>query len=268
MSIPKNISFKERILHLPIFHKTKTPLRGLLDLGPKPRLPKTPKRFTIFGQGRTGSTLLVELLHSNPNICSDGEILNHWINFPHNTVKRQLLSCNRPVYGFKLLSYHLDVVLCYEHPERMLDWLASEGFKMVYLKRENILLHALSQINARERGFHQREGHKGATGKKPGIEVKKKDLFWWIERMESRDEYEKRVLVGRDYLPLIYERDLERSEQWFKTIDSICEFLEIDTFAPSSSLRKVTPSSLNELVLNYDELRQWLKGTQYHELLT
>ena len=33
-------------------------------------------RFVLFGQGRTGSKLLVELLHSHPDIHCDGEVLN------------------------------------------------------------------------------------------------------------------------------------------------------------------------------------------------
>ena len=52
---------------------------------------KPPTKFVIFGRGRSGSTLLVSLLNSNPDIHCDGEILSRKKLFPEKVIHSKRL---------------------------------------------------------------------------------------------------------------------------------------------------------------------------------
>ena len=64
-------------------------------------------KFVLFGGGRNGSTLLVSLLNSHPDIYCDGEILVGKLRSPFKHIKRRMQSSPKSIYGFKLLSYQL-----------------------------------------------------------------------------------------------------------------------------------------------------------------
>lgn len=240
-------------------------LRSLSSALPMPKLTSELKRFVIFGQGRTGSTLLVDLLDSIPDIYCDGEILNRWKLLPHRCVERRLRSCKKSVYAFKLLSYQLEMVQHLKRPGVFLDWLEANGFKILHLRRSNVLMHAFSQIRARNAGYHLRSSDsEGVNQFQQKMEVDRAELEWWLDRMEFRSEFEAELLKGRNYLDLTYEKDLEDSVNWSSTLNRIVNYMGFDaSVAPKTELRKINAKSLDQIVANPDEVRGWLKGTKY-----
>ncbi len=48
-------------------------------------------KFIIFGQGRSGSTLLKQLLDSHPEITCEGELLNVEDKYVTNPLLRKLI---------------------------------------------------------------------------------------------------------------------------------------------------------------------------------
>src|SRR5262245_59649309 len=72
-------------------------------------------RFVIYGQSRSGSTLLVELLDSQPNVDCDNELFNEVKEFrrrlisrlvkfcPYSYVDHKSRRCACDAYGFKFL---------------------------------------------------------------------------------------------------------------------------------------------------------------------
>lgn len=240
--------------------------RSMISLVPAPHyrhlIPE--KRFVIFGQGRTGSTLLVSLLDSQPNIHCDGEILHHWKWFPERHILSRMAGCRKQVYGFKLLSYQLDNVLCLSQPYRFIEWLLQEEFRIIYLERRNLLRHAISQISARINRFHKRD-QTIAHDKK--INLESEELFWWIETLQRRQQYEASVLRNFDFLHLIYEEDLMQEKNWENTASRVCKSLNLPTVPPTTNLLKVTPEKITDLVANYDELVKMLHGTSYQVFL-
>ncbi|MEQ8663066.1 MAG: hypothetical protein RLW62_19800, partial [Gammaproteobacteria bacterium] len=210
--------------------------RRLLALRPLPRLDAGPaRRFVIFGDGRTGSTLLVRLLGSHPDIHCDDEILHGWCAFPAHRVRDHLARTSAAAYGFKLLTYQLTDVMClpWDHARALLDWLEGAGFIIIHITRENALEHALSQIGARQRGFHRVRGDRRERDR---IVVTRAELFWWLEQIETRRRDNAALLAGRDVVALEYGSDLLHAAAWPATMARICAALNLAAAPPHADL--------------------------------
>ena len=221
-------------------------------------------KFVIFGRGRSGSTLLVSLLNTLPDVYCDGEIFNVVSVFPKARVKRACNYSENRLYGFKLLSYQL-----FRYNEsfqlKFLNYLSSKGFRLIYLKRENLLNHAISNIRAREYGFHNKESVNNEVSK---VNIDMDDLFYWLELSEFRENKEEALLTSIYHKKLVYERDLENPENHKSTIDEVCDFLEIARGKVATQYRKVSPEKLIDSVLNYEEIRGFLRDTRFEKYLT
>lgn len=246
----------------------KTTVRSIISLIPTPRYQQLQpeKRFVIFGQGRTGSTLLVDLLRSHPDIQCDGEILHDWKWFPEHHVLKRMERSQKQAYGFKLLSYQLDSVLCFSQPQQFIFWLLDQGFRLIYLQRNNLLKHALSQINARVNQFAVR-GEDMNTHRSKKIHIQPDELFWWLKKLQNRQLYEEKVLEDIDCLNLVYENDLINAENWQKSLSQIFEYLSLSPIMTNTNLIKVTPEKVTDLVDNYNELVEMLQPTIYSKFL-
>lgn len=220
-------------------------------------------KFVIFGRGRSGSTVLVSLLNTLPEIYCDGEVFNVRAILPKARLKRACYYTGSSIYGFKLLSYQL-FRYSGSYQKNFLNYLVKTGFRIIYLKRENILMHAISNIRAREYGFHNNDKIKGIARK---IKIEKSELFYWLELSEKREIKEDALLSGVDYLRLIYERNLENPDKHKATIDEICNFLNIERGAVATQYKKVSPERLVDSIENYQYLKEILNNTRFEKYL-
>jgi hypothetical protein len=235
----------------------------LSALAPSKRLPA--QRFVVFGAGRCGSTLLVELLGAHPLIHCDGEILRERKIFPQLYVMGRLKSAAAKTYGFKLLAYHIRQVQRIEDAHAFLSRIHDLGFIIFYLKRDNIVRHALSNIHARERVFHRRRSEFAA---KEPIQVSVSLLDSWIQRLEGGRRYmEGEVLRDLPRVSLSYERDLLDSEAQQRTVGMICRTLSIPPETVTSDLVRATPRATRDLVSNFGELLRHYRGTPYERFV-
>ena len=156
----------------------------------KPSLPS--KKFVIFGRGRSGSTLLVNLLDKHNKIYCDNEILHDRVLFPRLYIDLCASRHQSYAYGFKLLSYQIRDIQSIYNQEKFLFNLHKSGYKFIYLTRSNLLYHALSNINARMKKFHHRL-NEGELSNQP-IKVEIKQVFEWIKHSEKLDKYEHDLL--------------------------------------------------------------------------
>ena len=231
-------------------------------LSPSYSLP--PKRFVIFGKGRSGSTLLVSLINSLEQVHCDNEILHDRVPFPRLYVDARASYSQSLVYGFKLLSYQLKCVQPIKNPHEFLLNLYQSGYQIIYLKRHNLLRHALSNIYARQKKFHYRLGQ---VEKEPKIRVSSEEVLQWMTNSERLSEYESNLLQEIPYLSLTYEDDLLDRLSHQTTIDKICALLNIPSAPVKTNLAKSTPSQLSDLVTNYDELVEVVKASKYSHFL-
>lgn len=227
------------------------------------RYPMSGVRFVIFGRGRSGSTTLVSLLDALPGVRCEDEILRRPVLLPRAYVRERCARSRSPVYGCKILSYQVRQVQPLWHREDFIRQLGQDGFRIIYLKRENLVEHAVSNIRARQLGFRRQAESSPAGGK---IVVDPVEVIRWIRRSEQLDQFEAAALAGVPHLDLTYERDLAFESLHQATVLRICAFLRLPTGdlpSPQSAYKKVSPRALSDSVANYAELADVLDGTPY-----
>ncbi len=228
-------------------------------------LPDT--RFVLFGRGRSGTTALVSMLDDVPGLQCEGEVLHDYVPFPYRHVLGRAAWSSAAGYGCKILSYQIKDVQ--RPPEPRTDFLRTlhheHDFRILYLRRKNLLRHALSNIRARRETFHRKKSDPDA--KPTALSVDPSHVLEWMQNSKALSEYEHSLLEGVPYLSLTYEEHIRHADGHQSTVDLICDFLEIESSPVESSYRKVAPRSLKDRVANYDELSQRLEGTPYAEHL-
>ena len=228
-------------------------------------LPET--RFVLFGRGRSGTTALVSMLDDVPGLRCEGEVLHNYVPFPYRHVLGRAARCVAEAYGCKILSYQIkDVQRPPGGREDFLRTLYREhGFQILYLRRTNLVRHALSNIRARRDTFHRKKSDPDAGP--TALHVDPDHVVEWMQSSEALHEYEQSLLADVPHLSLTYEEHIRHADDHQSTVDSVCDFLGIESGPVESSYRKVTPLSLKERVANYDELARRLRGTPYAEYL-
>ncbi|MGF1457905.1 MAG: hypothetical protein ACFBSG_02655 [Leptolyngbyaceae cyanobacterium] len=212
-------------------------------------------RVVIFAQGRTGSTLLENLLSSTGHFQEHGELLNtefqEEVLFPIPFV-RGLAKCSPKHFIFHSKLYHLT-----EDRQRSVDpvyflqSLCAQGWKIVYLKRENKISHALSNIIAKRRSIY----HKYDNSKiNLELTIDCQELVHWVERRFVLEAAENQVLEHfQGYETVIYEDDLMDGDAHQKTVDRLLGYLRLEHREAQSKTKKINTLSLRELISNYDE---------------
>lgn len=235
---------------------TRAALRFPLDGGGKPR-------FVLFGVGRSGSTLLSELLDAHTGIRCDGEILHEPVRFPRlQVVARESLSAS-DAYGFKLLCYQVRDVQRIRDVPRFLAWLHRRGYVLIQMKRQDRLRHALSNISARQHGFHNR----GRYGGNRRMHIDLADLHRWLENAEREAAYAAQSIGELPHHDVTYECDLLDAASQRRTVDRICDLLGLPHEVTRTDLQPTNPERLSELIANYDEIHRALQDTRWSQFL-
>lgn len=217
-------------------------------------------KFIIFGTGRSGSTLLVTLMDSNSHIFCDNEIYHRPVMFPKRYRTTRARLANTDVYGFKLLMYHISLKLGVKNEDfgPYLQGLTDEGYKIIHLRRHNIVRQAFSNLYARHRGqFHSNSTVGKKTDNKMVVDLK--ELEKWIRNIDSQAQWEEQLLNGIPHLALGYEKDLEDRTAHAATLGRVSEFLGTKVEPPATELRKVTPKSLESFIENHVEVLEFLR---------
>ncbi len=135
--------------------------------------------------GRSGSNLLASLLRCHPDIDCEGEILSRRIigytPWPHVWVQGRRALHHRPWYGFKLKIYHLTTDQGVRDPSGFLTTLVGEGWKIIHLRRRNLLRQSLSNLRLIRTGKAQHL----RTDRRPE-EKMAVDVNWIVEQMRVR----------------------------------------------------------------------------------
>jgi LPS sulfotransferase NodH len=239
--------------------------RNLKELGQcgryllqRPSLPTN--RFVIFGDGRAGSTLLVNLLNSSGLVHCDGEIFNTStpVFFPRLYIRARASRCQASAYGFKLLNYQLQDRQKVKDVAGFLTDLHKSGYKLIYLTRRNKLYHALSQISAVERNkFHHRVDDDKFVYQP--LRVKVNDLITKMIESEELTYYYTNLIRSIPYHSLVYEDHLEDSAQHQETADQVFSFLGLPSRPVKTNLMKLMPLELADMVENHQEIREAVK---------
>ncbi len=226
-------------------------------------------RFFVFAQGRTGSTLLTDLLDSHSQIFCHEEIFgDHNIGpilFPSRYTDGFAKSVDSSIYGFHVKVYQLKNNTNIKNISKWLKSMELSGWKIIYLWRRNLLRHAISNIKARKTNmYHSRE--KGSKRRK--IDVNLDEVESKIKGRKEWRKTEKKCLNNVDYIDIVYEDDLIGEDSQIQACYRIFDFLGIKREKVRSRLDKVTPNRLEDVIRNYEAVVERLRGTEYEKHLT
>ncbi len=230
-----------------------------------PSLPA--KRFLIFGAGRCGSTLLVSLLSSHSHIHCDVEILRLRCRWPKAWIYGRAARFCGKAYGFKLVNYQLRELQPIEDRIGFLRSLKEDGWRVIYLRRENRLRSAISTTKAHMTGrFHCRGEVSSLNRDKVTLAVD--ELMRYIERHEMAHAFEEELMraVPGD-LYLTYEKDLLNSELQQKTVNRICQLLGVPVEQVETDMIKLSSKNLLDDIANYEEVVSAIQNSRYAAFL-
>ena len=231
------------------------------------------QKFIIFSQGRTGSTLLVKILNSHPDIVCEREIFqlkniifSGQIHNPYRMINGKELIYRKKVYGFKAKIYQLNEQRrLIGGSKEFLRNATNNGWKLLYLKRGNLIQHVLSSLVAENLNtYHFNSNGEKSTYDKLKLELDVHDLIKRLDERRNYLEQEKEALEGREYMEISYEKLSEYPQE---VADEIFSFLGINSVRIDIPLQKSNTKSVEELVSNYDEIASALKSTEYAKFL-
>lgn len=233
---------------------------------------KTKTKFIIFGQSRSGSTLLINLLSCHPQIRADLEIYNPLLipallkpmikllqSYPIPYANYRLWKANKPVYGFKLLFFQV------QKPEKLLSQLARDNWHFIHIQRDNIWQIALSNIIALQTNHWHRITGIESTPETVVIEPER--LFRALKTRSSWKEKESMLMKPYDHLSINYEKDLKNSHVWQVTADKIFNYLGLGSHPVTSTMQPTYQKPYSELIRNYLELIELVKNSEFAYLI-
>lgn len=216
------------------------------------------ERFVIFAQGRTGSTLLTSSLDSHPAIRCADEILDRPRGDPKAYVENRARICGHSAFGFHVKCYQLSRIHGIDDWRTFLSGLSDDGWKIVYLWRENVVRHVVSGFFAQEGGRYH---YRGTERRPKRIRIDPVRFSNWIDQRVELLERERRALQGLSHYELCYERDLAEPTRREQALAELQRYLRIEPAPLSSPLKRSVDRPLPELIENLDELEHHLDGT-------
>ncbi len=221
------------------------------------------KRFAIVGHPRTGSNYLISGLSSSSHLCVHSEIFAGHVrekgkNFDLILSKAfQKQDRHIKAVGFKLFYFHLT-------EEEWDKFLSQKEFMIIHLKRKNYLRTIVSLDIA----FKTDQWISGSNVIQPKVKSIVLDTSTLIKRLEEIQNHETLTrdrFKDRDMLEIVYEDLVEQPRKVFQQVG---EFLGVYDIDPSKIvLTKQNPENLEQLIVNYDEVFQLLKGTKFSQYL-
>ncbi|NBC26848.1 MAG: hypothetical protein GVY08_08300 [Bacteroidetes bacterium] len=225
-------------------------------------------RVVLFAQGRTGSTLLEDLICSTGHFKKNGELLNvnkGEILFPLPFIKgiSKRESGKNFIFHVKIYQLNRDRRRPVDAAEFMAE-LYAQGWKVIYLHRRNKVKHALSNFIAKERSsFHKTDD----TKEDLEIHIDPESFVKVVNDRDKFVEAEREILKDKHHLEIVYEEDLKKSENHQATVDKIMDYLGLERREVQTDYKKVIKAPPEYLVVNYDELVERIKGNGWSNYL-
>ena len=221
-----------------------------------------PKRFVIFAQGRTGSTLLTSLLDSHSTIRCEDELLELPRVAPVAFVENRARGARAPWFGFHVKSYQLTENQRVRDLDAFLRGLDGRGWKIVHLYRENVFSQVVSTLYAKRSGRYHFRTTDGEA--RPGaVTLDAEKLIRKMEFRASMLKAEFRALEGLDHIRITYERDLIDERGRNAALDRVQDFLGVPRERLSTELRKSVNRPLSSIIANYDEVAAAVRATSF-----
>ncbi len=246
-------------IDVPWRRQLKTSLRAVM-----PAAGAMPGQFLIFGQGRSGSTLLGSLLSSHPAVHFADEVLYDRVRAPGSWIEGGRRQHPDHVYGIHVKIYQLREEHGIDDVAGWLGQMADRGWRIIHLRRENLLRHVLSNLLITARGTtHSLDGSDAV----PHVTVDVADLVHWMHVRAGLRAEEAAALHGLEHLTVTYETDLLDKAAWQGTADRIFSDLRLSSRPVGSALCRTSTTDLGRTIANLDEVRVAMEDHGWGHLL-
>jgi LPS sulfotransferase NodH len=260
-----------------------------------------PRRFIVFGNQRTGSTLVASKLNSHYRIVCYEEVflpwvdsnpsLREWLNnngYPQwmRTIPRirasflnslfdvDSLSANAGAVGFKVMYDQLSLwpKLAYFVPRagqllcdyKFQRWLRVNHVVIVHTLRRNRLKVLVShELAVQNSRFHSRDG----VGKDGSVVIPLRGLKARLSRIEAAEKVARKMIKGLPVVEILYE-DYTGADGT-KLNAHLCAALgqSIPEGGLTTQLTKVSSDDLRDTIRNYAQVADYLSGSRYERFL-
>lgn len=234
----------------------------------KESIPFQQRRLLIFGLGRTGSTVLEDLLQSTGYFKAHGELFNPSEPLQNDPVQyfiEKANQCGDKHFISHVKLYEMESVDQSGMSKRdFLEALLGHGWQIIYLTRTNKLKHNLSSYRAHETSiFH--------TEKVLPPVAMTIDCFKFkhgVKHLISWGNEERELLNGLPYLEIEYERHLENGLSHQSAVKTILDYVGLPHRIAQTKHKKVLRGDLKSLISNYDEFVEEMTLNGFGEYLS
>lgn len=255
----------------------------------------SPGSVAMFHIGRSGSTVLGNLLNQNPNILWNGEIYHPYVDWngqkvvsrgkeatidPVHLIRKKALRAGRRYYGFEVKFYHLDRtrISLSDYIQRISD-IGVDRF--IVLKRKNYLRKIVSssvsfnkyQLNLRS--IYSSDHHSNSAAAtlhkislnidNINIDASQKSLIEHLRCYHHNFQKLDAELENKQALRLTYEDHIAQNP--IDGYHSVCDFLGVEKCPVKVNYGKTNPFKLSEIVDNFSDLEKALQNTEFEWML-
>jgi len=240
-------------------------------------------KIAMLHPGRCGSTVVGSLLNQHPSFYWSGEPFEKLMGtgpLDEDTVIRIIKEREQDkiskAYSFATKypsGMHLSNTCINKNIEDYIKLLNDLGYsKFILITRSNHLKRVVSILKGRQTGeWHTNEKQNKAKAVEVPIHEfdfglnEKGSIIEYFKIMDNETKLIKDCIGGKPLLHIEYESDIENGP--IKAYRKICEFVKIKPLSPEVKLKKTNPFPLKEMIVNFDEVKEYLLGTPYAWML-
>jgi hypothetical protein len=224
-------------------------------------------KFVLLFTGRSGSSYLMDLLDSHPDIRAQGEILASATHLGAEDQLKHVREFFSPgvLRAYKVIGFKTKLVDIFE-PTDFSQLLHEMKCRIIVMNRENVVKSVVSRIFAER--IYETYSEWNITKQSmrlPPIDIAP-DIFENFLQHKEKVEEELFSFVESIQLPktfVTYE-DLLRDPQ--RCLKGILEFLDVPSVPLNSDIKKHTSDNLRQVVSNFSEIRAKYVGTRYESM--
>ena len=241
-----------------------------------------PEHTVMFHIGRSGSTVLADLLGQHPQLHWDNEVYlpiflawergegsigdGNQID-PIQYLADRIDQADATRYGFEVKFFHLKLL-----GSSLANYLTCLPLlnvtRVIVLKRKNYLRKIVSSLVAHHTGvFHRLAQEQPSLTRivldveRVRIDFEEKPLLAFLHDYDRCFQKLMRLVVDYPHLNLTYEEDIAPDPRL--GYRRVCEFLGIAPRQPKIRYRRTTPYKLSEVLSNFAEVEQVLADTPF-----
>ena len=242
------------------------------------------RKFVLAGTQRAGTSLVNSTLNSHSHIRCYGEVFLYangkgknmpgsyrqfidrrgWLGWALHYLHRSasIRQCLDELYSsteYEAVGFKLMLGQVTRNPV-IAEYLTDHDVRVVYVFRENVLKTHLSRGSAKERGLYISKKAVNVST----VHVETKNLLDSLQSIAGEQTRWRDIFKDLPGIQIHYE-DFVRDQS--SEIARIEDFLEVRHETLSTSVTKINPDDMRQYVENYDELAEYLQGTEFEVFL-